>query len=366
MSPTLITDASQLDAIAEEWDTLAAGVPMRGYDWLAGWWRHYDAGELAVVIVRDENNKLIGLAPWRLEKSLTRGAVLTWLGDGEVCTDHLTLLTQPGKEQAVAQAVADFLIDEFSDWQLLDLNNTDSGDTNLQWLVDALAERDALVESTEVGACWTLDLPDDWEAYLALQSKSHRKQLRRAERRVLESEDCRWVPVQNRDDWETAWPILIDLHQRRRLSLGEPGCFASECWAAFHREISLKLLEKNQLRLSWLELNGQPAAVEYHFAGPGAIYAYQGGVDPDRLDEEPGRLSIISTLQDAMREGRQTFDFMRGDEPYKAHWRATPRPTNRVRIVPPRGSARVLAGANDAADKMRSVVKAGLKVLGRK
>ena len=42
---------------------------------------------------------------------------------------------------------------------------------------------------------------------------------------------------------------------------------------------------RGQLRLSWLDLDGSPIAAEYHFTDGATTFAYQGGVDPDRLAE---------------------------------------------------------------------------------
>src|SRR5207244_453594 len=81
-----------------------------------------------------------------------------------------------------------------------------------------------------------------------------------------------------------------------------------------------------RLRLHWLELDGRPVAAEYHIAGEDIVYAYQSGIEPEVLHEEPGHLAAIATLQLAIAQGYRAFDFLRGDEPYKAHWRAQPRP----------------------------------------
>ncbi len=72
--------------------------------------------------------------------------------------------------------------------------------------------------------------------------------------------------MESATELEAAWPILVDLHQRRRKSLGEPGCFASNSFYDFHRDVAERLLKRGQLRLSWLTLDGMPAAAEYHFA----------------------------------------------------------------------------------------------------
>ncbi|TWT35697.1 hypothetical protein KOR34_05910 [Posidoniimonas corsicana] len=362
MTVRLLTSVDELQSIAPDWERLAAGMPMRGPDWLLGWLRHYEAtaGEAFVPTVWD-GESLVGLAPWRIENSVRAGRVVRWLGDGEVCTDHLSVLCGEADTPAVASELADWLIDESDAWDLIDLDHCDQSDAVLGALFDELKHREAAVSADQDDACWTIQLPADWEEYLARQSKSHRKQLRRAERRVLDSDECAWRPVENAADLEQAWPILVDLHQRRRISLGEPGCFASARFSAFHEELARTLLAKDRLRISWLELQGAPAAVEYHFAGPDTIYAYQGGVDPDRLDDEPGRLSTIATLKHAMEQGRATFDFLRGDEAYKAHWRAEPQPTLRRRAAAPRASARLRAQANRAADSFRGLLKSGLQ-----
>jgi CelD/BcsL family acetyltransferase involved in cellulose biosynthesis len=171
--------------------------------------------------------------------------------------------------------------------------------------------------------------------------------------------------VQSPHDLAEAWGILVDLHQRRRQSLGEPGCFASPTFHDFHREVAERLLARGQLRLSWLDLDGAPAAAEYHFAGSDATYAYQGGVDPNRLDEEPGRLSTILCLRAAIEEGHQWFDFLRGDEPYKAHWRAAPHATCDFRITPNRRLARLRGDMLQAAERMTDWVRQGARKAGK-
>jgi CelD/BcsL family acetyltransferase involved in cellulose biosynthesis len=134
--------------------------------------------------------------------------------------------------------------------------------------------------------------------------------------------------------------ILIDLHQRRRRSLAEAGCFSSPAFAGFQEEALRRLLAAGLLRLHWLELDGRPAAAEYQLGGDGVIYGYQAGVAPELLQEQPGRLAIIATMRQAVEQGVAAFDFLRGDEPYKAHFRASPRPLVEYRIAPRRATAR--------------------------
>jgi hypothetical protein len=360
MSVDRITTWEELCALQTEWNALAGDSPFRTWDWLATWWKHYGSDStdntshnesprrrLFVFAAFKESNdsannerRLIGVAPWYIERSAIKGRVINWLGDGEVCTDHSSLICAPEDIAKVVTSIAQSL-NESDDWDALDLNAVDDGNAALANLVSALQESDCSIACESVDSCWALDLPSSWDDYLAALSKSHRKQLRQLERRVLESNRVEWHRVENENDLEKGWGILVDLHQRRRVSLGEPGCFASSVFHSFHREVADRMLRRRQLRISWLDLDGRPAAAEYHFADSAATYAYQGGVDPDRLEEEPGRLSTILCLKHAIAEGHTCFDFLRGDEPYKAHWRATPRPTWNYRIIPKRHLARI-------------------------
>jgi len=336
-------DFAELERYCADWDALAADCVFRGWTWLNAWWRHYGAGDarrdLSVILAfHDDSPTPAAIFPAYLERTLVRGGVLQLLGDGETCSDHLGLLAAPSTRREAAAAIADWLMD-FDDWDLIDLVAIDAEDESTCALAAALEERDCAVATLAADRCWAIDLPRDWEEFLALQSKSHRKQLRQLERRVLSSDRAHWVLVESADQFDDAWATLVELHQRRRQSLGQPGCFASPRWAAFHREAARALLDESRLRLSHLNLDGRPVAAEYHLAGNYATYAYQGGVDPDRLTEEPGQLSTLCSIRRALAEGHRRFDFLRGDEPYKAHWRAQPHDAVRLQAAPPRGLA---------------------------
>lgn len=381
LSARIVSASDELATMAGDWNALAEGMPLRSYDWLATWWRHYGApmdsstngaGErqLFLLVVAsnrgtntprqgscDASERIIGIAPWYIERVPLKGNVIRSLGSGEVCTDHLSILCQPSDLDEVTKSIAELLASDFTEWDQLELASTDANDPALARLLAQLQSQDCTSSRQPSDSCWILDLPSSWEEYLSELSKSHRKQLRQLERRVLDSDRTRWHRVQTIQDFDEAWPILVNLHQQRRRALNEPGCFASRQFHDFHRDVATRLLERGQLRLSWLDLDGSAAAAEYHLADECTTYAYQGGVDPTRLHDEPGRLSTILYLKAAIDEGHRHVDFLRGDEPYKAHWRATPRPTCNLRVVPNRRLARLRGHVFQLAESMTDWMK---------
>ncbi len=364
----LVTARTELDALEMPWNILAAGEPMRSWNWLATWWKHYgdtEDRELHVLAIYDEpdgdagDGTLLGIAPWYIEHRPLHGSVLRPLGDGHVCTDHLSLLCRPDSVATVAATIADYLTANDDAWDRLELVSIDDGDDAITTLAGELEARDALVSCSRAGNCWVIDLPQSWDAYLEEVSASHRRQLRKVVERKIESGRSRVHLVTNPAELDEAWQILVDLHQRRRKDLGDDGCFSSPQFSQFHRELVDQLLAACQLRMSWTELDGKPFTAEYHFSGPDTVYTYQSGMDTDRLGEAPGRLAYVLTIRRAIEDGFQHLDFLRGDERYKSHFRAQARGTFDYHIFPNRPLARLRGHVLLAAGSLKNWLKPG-------
>jgi CelD/BcsL family acetyltransferase involved in cellulose biosynthesis len=359
----LITTSTELAALETPWNILSAGHPMRSWNWLATWWKHYGNSsdrELHVLAVYDvaetEEGTLVGIAPWYMEHTTVGGTVIQPLGNGHVCTDHLSILCRPDYVGTVATTIANFLTDN-DEWDRLELSSIDDDDEAIALLVAELEARDALVTAQQADNCWIVDLPGTWDEYLATLSNSHRRQLRKCYRENIESGRCRWHLVTQPSELEEAWQILIDLHQRRRSSLGDAGCFVSPEFTSFHRDMIAQFLTLGVLRLSWTELDDKPFTAEYHFSGPDTVYTYQSGMDADRLDESPGRLAYLLTAKRAIEEGYSHLDFLRGDEQYKAHFRAQAKPALDYHVFPNRPLARLRGQVMTAAMTVKDWVK---------
>ena len=341
---------THLAACQEQWDGLSAGIPFRSWAWASTWWRHYGQPQsnrrLCVLAVRDQCGRLAGLAPFCLENRGPMGRVLRLLGSGEVCSDYLGLMCRPGLAEPVSEAIAQWLCRQAGAssadqrWDLLRLEAVDAEDHPTLCLAEALGRAGCWVHRRPGPCCWRVDLPPTWDEYLGSLSKSHRKQVRRADRGLFASGRAVLRTVACRPELGQAMDLLEDLHQRRRGQLGQRGCFASARFGAFHRDVAAALLAQGQLQLHWLELDGRPVAAEYHLSGSGVLYAYQAGVDPEALGHQPGNLITQATLRRAIEQGFRSFDFLRGDEPYKAHWRSRPRPTLEIRAAADRAAAR--------------------------
>jgi CelD/BcsL family acetyltransferase involved in cellulose biosynthesis len=350
----------ELAALAGVWNSLSGAVPFRSFEWMESWWRHYRLPGWQTYLLRVENadGQIVGIAPWYIARSPIAGRVIQFLGSGEACSEYLTVLTRPGHERAVVAALTQWLTTEGAqDWDLLHLTAMLESDPATSALAEDFARRGHLIHQRKGMPCWQCDLPATWEEFVRQLSKSRRERVRQLTRKYFDTArvQTRWVTTAA--ELDQAFPMFIDMHQRRRQSLGQPGCYTSTRFAAFHQEVSRRLCAEGKLRLLWTELDGRPVGAEYGFIDGQTVYYYSTGVEPDATADHPGWLAMIGSLRRAIDEGCRSFDFLRGDEAYKCSWGAKPCPTIETRIIARRGLAGVRHSAWLARQQLRQWAK---------
>lgn len=347
----------ELTPYSTQWDRISGAVPFRCWDWASTWWQYYgqhwdSSRELFVLAVFDDFDKLVGLAPWYIERSVAFGRVVRFLGSGEVCSDYLDILSQPGLENDVAATLADWLATELADYaDLVELTAVDSDDSTVEKLGEYIGNEACTTHQRQGESCWRIGLPPTVEEYVARLSKNGRKSFRKIEHRLLDTGRAVLRTAQTAEEVAESMEILIDLHKRRFMLKGRQTSHGSDLFWNFHRDLAQRMLGSDHLLLHVLDIDGIPAAAEYQFAGGGTQYAYQAGIDPDRLNMSPGHVIMVALVRWAISQGYHTLDLMRGDEPYKAHWRAKPHECLEIRVVPSRIAPQLrhsvwLAGTN--------------------
>lgn len=345
-----IRELEDLAPLADAMNVLAGDVPFRRYEWLANWWRHFGpgicgpsgaTGELLVLAVHDQNGTLVGLAPWYVSRSLAHGRAIRFLGSGVVCSDYLTLLSRAGRESDVAAAVANWLSARTDLWDLIELSGVDAKDLavpELGWRLEAAGHQ---LHQYPGPNCWRVSMPGTWEDFLATLASSKRQRARRLQRRLLESGRAKIRVIDDVALWDKGFGIFQLLHQKRRTSIGDPGCFATPEFGRFLNDAGRELLRAGHAVMLILEIDGQPAAAEYNLLGGGIVYFYQAGIDPDQLDHQPGHVLTAARIERVIQRGYTAVDFLQGDEPYKAQWGAEPRALLTLRIVRRRTAAQI-------------------------
>jgi CelD/BcsL family acetyltransferase involved in cellulose biosynthesis/ribosomal protein S18 acetylase RimI-like enzyme len=311
--------------------------PFSAEVWWDAWWKHLrPPGTELFLLTISRGGQLLGLAPWYTRRSRAYGRVVRFLADS-ACSDYMTIPTARDCEDEVRSELARWIAAEAGrSWDMFILTGISAADTLMGPLADEVRQHDILLDQRAIGNTWRVALPQTWDEYVELFSKRDRYRLRRVKREMLDSGRAVVRRVTSRVDFERGYEIQYRLRNLRCDSQGEESCFADLRFTAFLREASRRFLERGQLRLQWMEVDGQPIAFDSSFVDQGGVYLYQTAFDPEKADLGPGRLHLQASIAQAIEEGHRFFDFLRGDEPYKHHFRATAIPLFEMRLVAPR------------------------------
>jgi CelD/BcsL family acetyltransferase involved in cellulose biosynthesis len=314
--------------LASEWDALLDACGTRNvflsWDWVSLWWAIYGrADRLHLLLARDGDDRLIGIAPLKKRRlslcGIGFGEVVEFIGAGsDVTPERLDFIIRPGLEAAVSAAMIEALYQDPS-VAGIDLKPLAATSPVRAHLQAALGDRGRHpVGETPHSVCPVLTLPATWEAFQHGRSKNYRKKMGEYQRRCVRDHAAtvRWSTTPAELSRDMA--VLIELHARRWN--GSSRAFCTPEYIDFHRRFAERLLAAGRLRLFVMESGDGPLAALYCFAHSGRYYFYQSGRDPDRSRHRPGLVLMHAAIQQAIAEGIEVFDFLRGGEAYKYIW----------------------------------------------
>ena len=108
-----------------------------------------------------------------------------------------------------------------------------------------------------------------------------------------------------------------------------------EGMATFFGSFAWMLFSQGWLRLALLEIDGEPWAGAYAFRSGRSWDVWNSAYDHTKRDLSPGMVLMTECIKLAAAEGCDTFDFLRGQEPYKYRFGASDVPL--VRLIAERG-----------------------------
>jgi len=319
----LLKDARDLRRLGTEWSHLyeccADATPFQRPAWLLAWVDAFCPRDLLIVTVRDGGN-LVGLAPLLTYRKGGQ-CILAFAGGG--VSDYLGLLCAPGREADVVQSILACLTSQ-PNWDVLELTDI-PGDSSLLKL-PVFEPHTQPHDSVSV-----LPLPGDKNQLLHGFSRRQRANLRNAASRLLRAGGGRIESATT----ETLGEFLHDLfrlHTTRWSKTGQPGVLHDESTRNFHRDCAPDLHAQGLLKIHRMRLGEQTIAILYSLWEGETVFAYMQGFDPAYASLSPGTQLMFAVIEEAQSQGFRTFDFLRGQEAYKQHWRAQLRSTFRVSV----------------------------------
>jgi CelD/BcsL family acetyltransferase involved in cellulose biosynthesis len=312
-------------------------------DWLSAWWNQYGAGHQLHIVAVAEGDQLLGVLP-TYEHESHLGKQLRFLGSGAVCSDYLSAVVDPTCAEAVYKSLNDCMRESVSQSEIeaLQLEGISQSDAWIPQLAKFADEAGYSIRVQPMVNSWSLPLPTSWSELQ--QSHRGRSVYRKAKKCFgrIESNEIVVRQLTHASELNEAMEHLIRLHQARRESVGDQGCFSDPRFEPFLREALGNMLASGTACISVCEKAGVVIGVALLLLGSDTVFMYQSGIDPNYMPLEPGHLTVTGCLLFAISKGHKNYDFLRGDEPYKTYWGAQAQPLQRIILAPPTLKAQTL------------------------
>ena len=321
-----LTSIEQLQSIEKLWIDLwqrdVSATPFQSPHWVLPWFRHFGSGEVLALAAR-ENERLDALAPMIILRDEDDPSESLGMLIGTGNTDYLDVLATPGA--AVDQIVEQLGSADCAMWDLQQLRASSP-------LLAAPPPPNCDDEIEDHDACLILSIDGAGDELQNITSTHFRKKLRYY-RRLLEREGTLAIETPAAGTLDDLMTALFELHAARWKVKGLPGMLAADVDQSFHREVARCMLGAGALRMYAIRLNERIVAVFYGFAHHDTDYYYLSGYDPPLDKMSPGTIIVAHAIEQSVRSGAKTFDFLRGAEDYKYAWGAKDRVNKRRRLT---------------------------------
>lgn len=321
------------EAVRRNWDAVYESddrAPIfLSWEWLRA---HADASASTYVVLalRPETaSQYVAFLPLALKVNTVRGIPLSreLQTAGSPLADYTGLLCQPDYETAAIAAFARYL-QQRAGWEVLSL--TDMPEDRCRQFTSHFSARRFQVATLATTRCPYITLPASWSAYLETRlGADAREKLRRYMRKVESLPGFR-TTFANADNVGDLVKTLLDLYCARwgRDVLERRGIF---------EKLLLRCHDTNCLWLAMHQQDGVPIAGLAAFVDrqKNEFAYYMIGWNPNFAKLSPGRAVVGYSIRYAIEHGYSTYDFGKGDEPYKSSFCTQERLTRNVTIIRP-------------------------------
>jgi CelD/BcsL family acetyltransferase involved in cellulose biosynthesis len=325
----IISNLDELEVYKTEWNQLLLQSNKSfflSWEWVSTWWEFFGKNSLLfVIVVKDANGQLVGVAPLKIAPRKIFGVVpvrmVEFIGYGSpVSPEYLDFIVSGQNREEIVAEIVSALIENKRSWDILVLSDVDENSPVLPLLRRRLSEKNVIVWQRAFNVCPYLKLPSTWNELLNSYSHSMRGSIRATRRKLESSCAVRFTLVEDITYLPQAFERAACLHYLSRQKRGERGSFSKEDYLAFHLKLSQIIAHKGWLYLAFLAIDERPVAFRYGFLYEQKYYDYQTGYDPQFERYRVGWATLGYIMEDLITRSVGEYDFLRGGHEYKWRW----------------------------------------------
>ncbi|MCW3975777.1 MAG: GNAT family N-acetyltransferase [Candidatus Bathyarchaeota archaeon] len=289
------------------------------WEWLSNWWKHFGEGKKLIILIIEDKNKILALAPFMYSKHSLYGLgnlkKISFVGTPE--TDYNDFIMKERKEKYF-ELFFDHLNEHYK-WDYFQLKDIPETTTSIDLLRNSLKKRFPYYSERVTTLCPYLPLSDSMEDFMKRLGKNMRRNLRRNSRKLSENYRIKLKRYDEIGSVKETMEIFFNLVQKRWEAKAILGDFRElkTTYRDFYLDIARNFAKKGWLGLYFLTANDEPIAGILSFEYRQKIYTYLPGLDPEYSPYSIGNLMHMYLIERCIQKGLKEYDLMRGDVQHK-------------------------------------------------
>ncbi len=337
----LVTSLEGFQGLKSEWKGLLDAMEETrlnlDHGWLYAWLKNFDSTGGFIILVRDENKRLIAAAPFKVSRpkaGLNRRVLrhLQFIGTEPCLYDEMKILIHPDlDEERILKTISEKIMEAASQWDVIDLRYSPD-EHQLTRLMAQLKPTIFKGQVEQTMSCPYFDLPSNQESYEAAYPKNRKKRKRHHNQinRDFKGKAFEFQWLTDESEIQSELDCLIQRHvaywKERGVCSGfqryaNMKRFYQDLLAGYPTQQSADgQITLGRVRFSVLKIDGNPVSYDIGLHQGDGYLGHLGCYSESFKRYGPGFLHAEALIENAIEAGDTRFYFGRGDEAHKFNW----------------------------------------------
>ncbi len=356
----LISTAEAMEPLRRDWNRLliegSRSTVFGSWEWQSLAANVFRAGSQLAVLAAYSGDTLTAILPLRLTRTRIGGLISThvWQCLGGGLTDYNALIIGRDNDSEIIAAFAEYLT---AGGHPVDMENVLPGsplDDLARYLSDHGWNR-AVYESK---VALMTELKPDYASFSKTLKKKFRKNLNNNQNYMDRTGGYTYHREPASDE---LLETLITLHTSRWQFKGESGALAQQRIREFHTALNRMDDRPFEIEYYTIRHRDKIVAILYTFTFEKRLYAYLSGFDMAHGRISAGNMLLNYCIEQAIGDGLEVFDMLRGDMKYKQTWATLSHDMEDALYFPPSLSGEIMFRTLRSVQAVKRILPVSMK-----
>lgn len=294
-----------------------ADFPFLTFEWLSCWWKSFgNAGKLLILLVQDEQ-ETIGLAPLMFTSLRMRGILLKAVTFIANYHSNRTAFILKNKHEEIISAIFEFLKSNYK-FDLIYLEMIEENTNTVNALNKVLdKEKYKFVVKSSCNSPYIV-IKQGWDDYYKERLKKLRDDIRYGTNLLKKNHKFEFKKFIGND--QKVFSDILKVSQNTWQFKNNTAIASHACTVQFYRDLAEVCARKEWLNLYMLKINNEPAAFEFILNYKKKAYLLKTGFNERFRRFSPGILLLANSIKDSFNYCLKEYDLLGESDSYKMRW----------------------------------------------